>query len=172
MKYKIIDILKTFTPKDVKSFNQFLHSPYFNESQKIRNLYKILLRYYPGFNSKFLTEENLSKELNPDLAFNKSTFKSLLFEIANLAEDYLKILNFKNRGIESQDFLRDELFKRRLYKHFLHNIEKSEKLLNADKNFNTKYFLNMFQLCTDKHNYLRANIPKTSKKNFQKILRF
>ncbi|MEO8209729.1 MAG: hypothetical protein ABI840_04145 [bacterium] len=166
MKYKIIEILKTFTPKDVKSFNQFLHSPFFNESQKIKNLYKILLRFYPEFNSKFLTEENLSKGLNPNLAFNKSTFKSLLFEMAILAEDYFKILNFKGREIETEDFLRDEFFRRRLYKYFLHNIEKSEKLLNAEKNFNSNYFLNMFQLCTDKHNYLIANTPKASKNFF------
>src|SRR5262245_59066645 len=106
MKYKIFEILKTFSKKDVKSFEQFLNSPFFNDSEKIKRLYKILIKYYPEFDSKHLTEENLNSELNPGLAFNKSTFKSLLFEIANLAEKYFMIINFLNRKIRANDFLR------------------------------------------------------------------
>jgi hypothetical protein len=86
--YKIIEILKTFSKQEIKSFERFLDSRYFNESEKIRKLYRLLVNHYPLFVSVRLNEENLSRELNPNLNFNKSTFKSLLSDLSTLSERF------------------------------------------------------------------------------------
>ncbi len=163
MNYKVIEILKTFSNKDLKDFELFLQSPFFNDSQKIRNLYKILTKFHPNFNSPHLTEENLSKQLSPDLAYKKSTFKSLLFEMANLADEYLKVINLRGRQFIKEDFLRDEYIKRKLYKYFDHNLRNAEKNLIPESGYQSNYFLNLFRLHTDRVNYLAINKAKSKK---------
>ncbi|MBK8551047.1 MAG: hypothetical protein IPL53_08325 [Ignavibacteria bacterium] len=163
MKYKIIEILKTFSPQEIKSFERFLDSPYFNESLKIRKFYKILERYHPHFDSPDLTEEDLSRELNPDLKFNKATFKSLFFEIGALAEKFLTIENLKGKEFLANDFLRDEFFKRKLPKFFKQNIDKTEQVLFESKDYNSIYFLDLCFLYTDKRNYLLTFVPRSNK---------
>ena len=164
MKYKIIEILKTFSSQDIKNFERFLNSPYFNESRKIRKLYEILMKHYPEFASVDLYEEKLSYQLNPDIAYNKSTFKSLLFELGALADKFLTIENLGERKFEPEDFLRDEYFKRKLGKYFQQNIEKTEKIFKEYTELSSVYFLHLNRLYTDKFNYLVSSKPKSGRK--------
>src|SRR6186713_1862267 len=117
MRYKITELLKSFSGEDIKHFRRFLHSPYFNESQKLIKLYEILIHFHPTFDSKHLTEENISTKLNPDLPFKLSTVKVLFFDLAKKAEEYFTILNFQGKHTKAQDFLRDELFGRKLFRY-------------------------------------------------------
>jgi hypothetical protein len=63
MKSKIIDILRTFSSKDVKRFRDFLESPFFNESENLVKLYNSLLEFYPDFEDENLTEEFLNRNV-------------------------------------------------------------------------------------------------------------
>ncbi|MEO8666186.1 MAG: hypothetical protein ABI462_11895 [Ignavibacteria bacterium] len=170
MNYKIIEILKTFSPKETKRFDQFLHSPFYNESDKIRKLYKILLKFYPEFESRSLNEEKVSHNLNPALQYNKSTFKSLMSELANLADEFLLAVNMQGRNVEPEDYIRNEYFKRKLNKYVFQNIEETEKKLGETSNYNSTYFLNKYRLLNDKYNYFAINIPRSSSKFFSRIV--
>ena len=157
MKYKVIEILKTFSEKETKQFDSFLLSPYFNESRKLRTLYSALLDYYPDFDPDVMCEEKLSLKINPDLPYNKSTMKTLFFDLANCAEEFLKISNFRTKSIKADDYLREEYFKRKLYKLVDQNTEKAIKQLNTEKDYTFEYFLNRFHVLTDMHNSLRTS---------------
>ncbi len=155
MKYKVIEILKTFSEKETKQFDSFLLSPFFNESRKLRNFYTALLEFYPDFNSEFMCEEKLSSMISPDIPYNKSTMKTLFYDLANCADEFLRISNFRNGTLEADDYLREEYFKRKLYKFADQNIEKSLKQLNSEKDYDYEYFLNRFHTLNDKCNLHR-----------------
>ena len=163
MNYKIIEILKTFSKQEIKSFERFLDSRYFNESEKIRKLYRLLVNHYPLFDSGRLNEENLSRELNPNLNFNKLTFKSLLSELSSLAERFLIIEKLNEKSFYAGDFLREQFLKRNLPKYLKQNIERSELYFNDNKNRTTVYFLELFYLFNDKRNYLTVFVPRSGK---------
>lgn len=173
MKYKVIEILKTFSEKETKQFDSFLNSPFFNESRKLRNLYSSLLNYYPDFDPSIMCEENLSREINPDLPYNKSTMKTLFFELANSAEEFLKISNFRVKNIEADDYLREEYFKRKLYKFADQNSDKVMKSLDSEKEYTFEYFYNRFRVLTDMSNSLRLSKMNSNPdfiKNMTKLL--
>lgn len=160
MKYKIIEILKTFSVKETKQFDSFLLSPFFNESRKLRNLYISLLEFYPDFEPGIMCEEKLSKKINPDLPYNKSTMKTLFFELANNAEEFLRISNFRTKLSLKEDYLREEYSKRKLYKLVDQNIEKTMNQLDSEKEFEFEYLLSKFYVLTD-----MCNSMQTSKQN-------
>lgn len=149
IQHKIIEILKTFSREDIKKFRDYLNSPFFNKSEKILKLFETLITYHPDFNSRNLTEELIFKKVNPGQSFNISTLRNLLFDLANAADNYLAVLNFSGREIEKSDFLRDELFQRKLSKQLESSLKKSLLLLNEEKNFDSAYFLNKFRISTD-----------------------
>ena len=59
MKGKSLDIIKTFSEDEIKKFDLFLSSPYFNSKKSIVRLFKELRKFYPDFDSEDLTEEYL-----------------------------------------------------------------------------------------------------------------
>ncbi|MEO8665538.1 MAG: hypothetical protein ABI462_08565 [Ignavibacteria bacterium] len=164
MKYKITELLKTFSQEDIKNFRTFLLSPYFNESPKLSKLYEALIQHHPLFDSRQLTEENLSHKLNPKLTFKLSTMKVLFFDLAKKAEEYLKILNFQNRHVEGDDFLRNELFKRGQHKFIDQNTERNSIVLDKEENIDLGYFVRRFQLVTDVLNSNLISQPRSNSK--------
>lgn len=157
MRYKVIEILKTFSEKETKQFAAFLLSPFFNESQKLKKLYDALLKYYPDFDPDVMSEEELSFNINPNLPYNKSTIKTLFFELANAAEEFLRITNFRSKPIGADDYLREEFFKRKLFKLVDQNTEKVMKNLDSQKDYTYEYFSNRFKVLTDMCNSYKIN---------------
>ncbi|HMS33756.1 MAG TPA: hypothetical protein PKC91_06690 [Ignavibacteria bacterium] len=170
MKYKIIEILKTFSVKETKQFDSFLLSPFFNESRKLRNLYISLLEFYPYFEPGIMCEEKLSKKINPDLPFNKSTMKTLFFELANNAEEFLRISNFRTKLNLKEDYLREEYFKRKLYKLVDQNIEKTMNQLDSDKEFAFEYLLSRFYVLTDMCNSIQSSKQNSNQDYIRNLL--
>ncbi|MDQ3021348.1 MAG: hypothetical protein M3R36_12375 [Bacteroidota bacterium] len=158
---KVVDILKTFTGEDIKRFRDYLNSPFFNRSEKLARFYEAIMAFYPAFNSKFFNEEKLLKKISPDLAFNKSTVLNLFSDLFEAAENYLMYINFQKKEIESKDYLRDELFKRKLNRSLEISLSKHNAVLKGVKNFNSDYFINMFKLSTDLINYNIINKNKS-----------
>lgn len=149
MQNNAIYILKTFSEDDIKRFQDFLNSPFFNHSKKVVKLYDALMKFYPEFNSKFLTDQKLSKKISPELEFNRTTMNSLFFDLCAGAEKYLLIRSLEDNPIKSQDLLRNELFKRKLFKLIDKSINEVINDLKSNNNINADHYLNMFHLYTD-----------------------
>ena len=60
---KLIQILKTFSPDEVKNFEKFVVYPYFSTGRNVEGLYSILKPYYPEFDSPKLDKKNVFKKL-------------------------------------------------------------------------------------------------------------
>ena len=162
MKYKIIDILRTFSDKEPRQFESFLMSPYHNDSKKIIRLYKALMKFYPEFEAIKMNEEKISHEVNPDLPYNKSTFKTMMFELANCADEFLKISIYKTKKATSEDYLREEYFKRKLFKLENQNALKMLSELDSDETWTSDNFYYKFRILTDLLNHHLTSAPRTN----------
>ena len=160
--HRIIDILKTFSKKDIKRFKEYLSSPFFNKSNKIIKFYDCLISFHPDFKSKNLTKENLYSKTGNYSVYNKSTIDNLLSDLSYLAENYLMYINFQSKEVKSKDFLIDELFKRNLDKLIETNIGKVQSLLK-NKVIDTDYYLNTYKIITDELNHIHVNKARSGK---------
>jgi hypothetical protein len=163
-----IDILKTFSNEDVKQFEIFLNSPFFNKSKKLIKLYQALIKFYPHFNSKFLSEQKLSEAISPGLDYNRYTINRLFHDLYNCEEKYLLIKSLERNSLQSQDLLRGEFFRRRLYKLVEKNIMHVKNNLEAHNSIDADHYLNMFKLSTDVCNLFTITSSKNNSSQIKK----
>lgn len=173
MKYKAIDILRTLDSAEFRDCIKFMESPLLNSSPKVAKLFELLSEFYPAYDLSGFTEEKINKVISPHLEFNKSSIKNLFADLAEALEEFLIIRNFSVRTFEKMDILREEYFKRKLWKHFNKVIQKSELMLEKNNRIGTDHFLDKYRLYSDKFNFLSMNKPKNGSeyaKEFREIL--
>lgn len=148
-KHSLFELFKSFSIDDLKKFDIFLKSPYFNSSDKMYNLYKQIIQYYPDFKHPELTKENLSVKSSVSGRYNESTLRDALSELMKLVLRYLSISNFERNSFDSENYLLDELLYRKANKAFLKRI----KNRSFNDEIDAKYLYNKYWYNTLLFNY-------------------
>ena len=94
-KSKLVDILRTFKPKEWQLFLDYLASPYFNKDEALLSWGKYLHQcYQDGFPSERLDRKRAWKDIYRQLPFHEKTFFYRCSQLNKLAERFL--------GLQSQ----------------------------------------------------------------------
>lgn len=163
--YAFLEILETLSIEEIKSFRRFVSSPYFNRSGKVIKLLDVITKYHPNYDNRLITKERLHKKISPDLPYNETTMRRLLFDLQNLAEKFMKQLQFEKRKAESGIFLIEELAGRGTSKMYYKNSKSTKKILDSTGSIDSDTCLNRFRLDTDDFYFGMIN-NKINKKNF------
>jgi len=110
----LVELLKSFTEKELSTFSKFIGNAYFNEDQKLIDLLKKLKRYALS-TDKFTPDLQLKvyEETYSDTPLNQKelTKEQYVFlnyrqqKLLRLAEQFLMIENFKANEITKSEFL-------------------------------------------------------------------
>jgi hypothetical protein len=123
---KAIILLKTFSKEEFKSYGLFVRSPYFNKENIQINLYCLLRKYYPDFNSPELEKEKIYSALYPGRRYNDGAMRNIISDSLKLGERFLAIQKFQSDNYKSDYYLLEELRVRKLRNHFLNRKNKAE----------------------------------------------
>ncbi len=149
---KLINLLKTFSPEEMKNFEKFVASPYFN-SVKIRSkLVKELGKFYPEFDSGKLTNEKLYRKLYPGKKFNKQVMWNHGSAMEKMAKEFLELVALSKNRFGKMELLFSELGNRKLLKDYLQTINEMEELLGS-RAIDYDYFENRGHLENYKQEY-------------------
>lgn len=162
---QLIELLKSFTNKDLMWFSKFLNSPFFNNRKRIIKLYKVLRRYHPEFEHKNFTKENLYKAVFGKSKYNDSTFRNLMSDLLKLALQYLKQEGMEKKESESSFFIADELMRKGAFQLFKNTMISNAKILDSKKTFDADFFLNKYRTITESF-YINLLTRKVIKKPF------
>jgi hypothetical protein len=99
MDNKLIQLLKTFSPKEFISFGKFVNSPFHNESELLTALYVHLKNYFPGFSSDELTKENVFRNLYGRERYNDKKLRDRFSDMIRLAEKFLAISHLQKNPV-------------------------------------------------------------------------
>ncbi len=138
-------MLKTFSKSEISKFRDFVNSPYFNKNANIIKLNELILDYYPGFDAKEFTEENIFKKIFGKEKYNYFKIKNLISDLYQITLTYLVIIANNKKKIENEICLLNELHERKLDNLFV----AKEKQINRELNSRIKdefYYLNQYQL--------------------------
>ena len=122
-KSKLVEILGTYSPSEIKTFEKFIASPYFSRGRDVSGLYSYLKSYYPGFESKFIKKETVFFSLFPGEEYNEKKLKNLSFELAQLAEQFLISESLKKNYTEKAMLLAIEYKDRNKGKLFFNTLK-------------------------------------------------
>ncbi|OWY24750.1 hypothetical protein C7N43_30715 [Sphingobacteriales bacterium UPWRP_1] len=139
---KFIALLQTFTKEELKSFDDFIQSPYFNKREAPVKLYAALLPYYPDFTN--LKPEKVFKKAFPDkAAFSDSYLRNVLSDLFELAEQFLgqEITQHSPPLISNTVYA---LIEKRQFKAAEDNLKLMENCIHKNQ-----YFRNKFDLYCD-----------------------
>ena len=126
-KSKIVQILQCFSPKEIKEFEKFVVSPYFNTGRNAEGLFNILKEYYPDFESDDLDREVVFKKLFPGEKFVEKKFKNVTSALTQLADRFMVNERLRNDPVEFEQLLYKEYWDRENYKPFLSILNSLEK---------------------------------------------
>jgi len=139
LRNKAFHVLRTFSKKDVKNFNDFLLSPVFNKNKKVILLYKILSdKFHPHYNSEKLSRTFLKQKL---ACKTDSRLNDLFAVLHRLCLEYFSYLNMSEQKYEKDKFLMFELEKRGDYDLFkIHTENFLCKINNSGSQDITDFF--------------------------------
>lgn len=147
---KLTEVLRSFSAEELKSFEKFLNSPFFNHGRDLTPFFKIVKSYHPDFSHKKFTAEHIYSKLYPGKTRSgniNQTIKTLSTELINSCKKFFEQVEF-GKDINHQNYyLCNQLRIRKLYKDFDKEYKYSiEQQKNSDKggipDFIDRYFNN------------------------------
>jgi hypothetical protein len=163
LKSSLVEILRTFSKKDIAKFEDFVKSPYHNKKSNVVKLFLAIRKFAPEFDDTKLTKEEAWKKIFPAKNYNYGIMKNLIHDLTKLAEIYLSHENF-NTGLNHDRHLLDSLFHRQLFRSFnlkLKNfdLKNDPSVLKSSDYFYNKVLINNFEiLYNDIHSQNPINI--------------
>lgn len=158
VKSKLIYLLKSFSKEEFRRFGNFVNSPYFNREKVLFELFNILKKYHPEFNSEEFTKEKVYSLLFKNKEYNDAVLRNTFSKMQKLAENFLVIERFQNSNFHNKLFLLEELKSRKQEALFKKHKSVAELLLDSELYRNEDY-------------YSRKYLLEDLNKEFQKITR-
>lgn len=111
---KLLSRLQLFSRQELSRFDQYLASPYFNENEDLKLLYRLVMPYLSSKGAK--TTDNLSikkliwlKLYGRDCSYNDGQMRRLLSELTQHAHRFLALKKFEENPIQEQVSLLEAL---------------------------------------------------------------
>lgn len=176
--YLCIELLKTFSEKELHTFASYLSFQHFNSNKDLITLFKNLKRYalktdtfttelqikvFNALGGKTTTKQKTLSKKQSDV-FNKKLNKLL-----RLAEKFLMFQTINNNDHFKMDLLLPELLKRQQTKLYQRHISKEKKELDKVEQRGVAYHSRQYKLQKAVYNKLRNENSLTKEENYDEL---
>jgi hypothetical protein len=152
-KSSLIELLKTFSDKEIKEFSDFVISPFFNKNKNVIKLFNYIKKYHPDYISPKLEKQYTHNKIFSDVKYYDGYIRMAMSSLQMLAQDYLTYLHNDKNKIRNQISLSREFFKRDKFKFFEKEINDIEKLLGEVKIKDSDYTEHKYEIEQLKSDY-------------------
>ncbi len=152
---KLIQLLKTFSAKEMKEFCEFVRSPFYNKNRALVNFTDHLKNAHPAFESKNVDKVKIFGTLFPGKKYKDSVMRLLSSDLLKHIKNYLTLLFLKKNPLAGKMHLIEELNSRRvnnivriLLKEYSEELEKTP-LFEMDYQAHRLHFLDQLYMHYD-----------------------
>lgn len=146
---KLISLLKTFSPAEIKKFRDFVNSPYFNKNKNVQKLNDVLIKFYPNYDSDLPDEENIFGEIFPGEKFDYFKIKNISSDLYNLGLEFLKQTPNPATEFTAEYNLIVQLRTRKLFNLHGKLVKSIEKLLGEKLIKDNSFLYNNYLISTE-----------------------
>jgi hypothetical protein len=168
-KSTLIDLLSKLSHKEIKEFNEYVRSPFFNKNQSIIKLYDYLKVQYPEFDKDKVEKKFVYSKLFPKIKYNDGFMRTLIFNLCSLAEDYLSYIRYKGSYYKDKINLLYELNDRHIDHLFERNIHAISKKLDEQVIRDIDYYDDKYNVENEKYTYYFRTKPDAYEKTFKEV---
>ncbi|NOS84654.1 MAG: hypothetical protein HOP31_05895 [Ignavibacteria bacterium] len=155
---KLINILKTFSPEEMKLFEKFLASPFHSSGKNCTPMFRVMKKYYPEFDTDMITYENMHKKLYPGSKFNKQVMWNLSSALEKLTKEFLEQIALRNDKFTRMQLAISEFRTRKLAYNYSQALGEMEKVIEKtdidydhfDKKLHMEIYKQDYYFLTDK----------------------
>ncbi|HMR41307.1 MAG TPA: hypothetical protein PKA90_12845 [Ignavibacteria bacterium] len=151
--FTVIKIFKTFSKKEMKEFEKFLRSPFFNNHSTIVNLFCELKKYHPEFENEKFTREYLFSAVGTKKKYDDRLFRKYLSRMYKLAEEYLSILNLRSSGISNDVTVMNEFIMRDLKEVYSKKLNELKRSLLLTTKIDDENLLLLYRFYLTQYNF-------------------
>lgn len=163
---KLLQLLQSFNKTEWRLCAKFVRSPYFNEQEKIVELFDYLQEAAPRFASKRIAKETVYQHLFPNKAYRNIRIRQLMSSLCGLVEEFLIYEEQKKEKEYNQLQLAKAYRQRSLTKLFDRAIKDLQKSQQKRLSKNADYFFAEWRIYTE----LKQQIEAQHKRNVEPFL--
>lgn len=153
-KIKAVSVLKTFTESELKKFEDFLNSPYFNKGKRyITRFYEELTGYHPDYSGQVSFKKEVYKKLYPKERYNDERFRKLSSELYKLLLEYLAVESFTSDQVLKREYVLSQLNQRISGNLFEPELKNSYFEMHKTGLRNDQFYKHMYELISKEKFY-------------------
>lgn len=174
-KKAVILLLETFTRKEIRQFEDFLNSPFYNKNKVVIRLFSLIKKYHPHYPEDKISGEYLFGKFHTGKKYNESYIRNLYSDLNILAEKFLGNIH-KADDYPDEKLLINELAGRNLTEVLYKKINSLEKKINHNKSrdqifFTSRIFINNVRSMSESDRTLAdRHIPEIISDNIKLLL--
>ena len=140
-KTKLVEIIQALDDKEVKRFDDYVKSPFFNKNEKVIALLKFIRKYYPDFENNRFTKENAYKAIFGNREkYNVQKLRNLMSQLAKLLETYLVQIDRETSDVQYDELLLTAFDRRYIDKQFAQKYQEVKKQAEKTKEKAASYY--------------------------------
>ncbi|HRA99028.1 MAG TPA: hypothetical protein PK294_01195 [Ignavibacteria bacterium] len=143
-KSSLLEIIRTFTPKELIKFEDFVNSPYFNKNKNVIKLFAEVIKYRPEFNNENLEKELVWKKLFPEKNYNYGIMKNIIHDLTGLSEKFILLEKYSGESFRCELDLIEAGNSRNLQKFTSGKLDQFEKKIKSEADPNKYSSINGF----------------------------
>lgn len=139
---KIILLIKSFNSTEIRQFNKFIASPYYNVNKEVILVWKHVLHNIDDISK--LEKTHLHAVLYPTKPYQDISIRNIIMQLKSLLENYLQISFFQKDAIAKKLVLVKQLHSRNIESAVIAELEEINTDLQAASIQNASYLYQTF----------------------------
>ena len=166
-KSKLIEILKRLTPKQIRSLDEFIRSPFFNKNENAIQLFKQIKKHCPSFNSKKLERHEIFETTFPKMKFDEKKLGYLHSDLVKMTEKFLAYSEFEKSTSAFQLNLLKAYNDLELDKQYKSTMAMAENRQRQNPHGDADYYFQQYNLAALENDYFNRQRKRHFDENLQ-----
>lgn len=172
LKSNLIQLLRIFSPDEMKEFEKFVRSPFHNNRSEVIRYFEILKKFYPEFTHKDFTKEKIYSRLYPSEIYRDDTMRRLNSNLFKLGEEFSAYKNFRNDEYSYEKSILDYFLSKNSDKFFSKQYEKITMQLDKNVLRDSEYYYRQSNLDEHFRTFMMKYDPNYKKVSFKTQIDF
>lgn len=168
-KSKPVILLKAFTSQDIKDFEKFVNSPFFNRNDVLIKLFSLLKKEYPNFEGPGVDREKIYHKLFNSKNFEESKLRYAFSDLSKLLERYIMVRQLESSKVQQNLLLLEFYRANDIEKYFSQAFDETQKSLEQSAVKDSEYYFGRYLVEETLYNYSSVKRDKSLDQVLQEV---
>lgn len=162
----LIEHLTILSVEEMKEFEKFICSPFHNNRKDVIRYFKLLKKYYPGFDQKNFTKTEIYSMLFNNDVYRDDVMRRLNSNLFKILKEFLAYKTFRKDRYGFEKSLLDYYFSRDADRFFIKQTENIREFLEVNELRDPLYFLRQSDIEEMYRTFMMKSDPNYKKVSF------